>query len=522
MKSANIIKVLSIIVLITFGCTDNFEDINTNPNAQAVGSNEGLLLGAQISAARELLDNVGGNNHGLSKWCQYYTEALEDHNDFVKVNPREDYNDFWNYHTFVTSTLPVIERILSNTEETPHANYRAIAFVMKAWVFQTMTDQWGPIPFHDAIKGEVAEDPKYNKPKFNSQEEIYVSTMAYLETANDLFDLSDVPESRIVAPSDAYGGGDILLWKKFANSLRARILLRMSDINESVSRAGLQELFGDPAKYPVFESNDDNFGITWEDATGSYSDPMAKYLNDNGYTPNVVSGFVNILGDRLDPRMKKLVGPANDYEVPTFVGIPPAFEADNPSGFTGMTRDSISQVSTAFAEVQQRPIMTYAELLFIKAEAAKKGFTVGVTAKEAYDNAILADMERLGVESDEADNYLLHPKVVYDDAMGLELIITQRYIAQFGQSINSFAMIRRTGYPELDYFTIGLHKDNGYPVRIGYPEMMESFNGENFREATNGVTIIQKVFGDKLWFASNAPDVKMVPTLQTGPVTYSF
>ncbi|MDN5211825.1 SusD/RagB family nutrient-binding outer membrane lipoprotein [Fulvivirgaceae bacterium BMA12] len=524
MKINRLFKVFCLMAVISVACTDDFKEINTNPNAQTVGSNEGLLLGAQIRAARELLDNVRSNNHGMSKWVQYSTEQLDNLNDFVQGNPREDYNDFWIYQILYTQTLPLIERIIGNTDEAPHPNYRAAAYVMKAWIFQTMTDQWGSIPFSDALKGEVSEEERFNKPKFDTQQEIYTSVLTMLEEANTMFDLGDDPGVAMVAASDAFAGGDVLMWKKFANTLRARILLRISDVDEGTARAGLEQIFSNPTTYPVMESNDDNFGITWEDVTGSYADPLGRYLNDNGFTPNVGSGFVNILGDRLDPRMKVLVAPAEGYtNADTYIGIPPGFDPDNPSGFTRISRDSVSQISTQFAEVQLRPIITYSELLFIKAEAALKGFNVGVSGEDAYEDGITANMQDLGIDAAEIDTYINQPSVAYNATDALELIITQRYIAQFGQSTNTFAMIRRTGYPELDYFTIGIYKDDGYPVRIQYNEgTIRQFNEVNFEKAIEGVTIINRVFGDNLWFATNAPGVKMKPNLQTGPVLYSY
>ncbi len=524
MKIKGLIKVFVITTLLIGACTEDFNDINTNPNAQVEGSNEGLLLGAQINTAYQLLDNVGSFNHGMSKWVQYSTEQLDGLNDFVQSNPREDYNDFWIYQNMYTQILPLVERIITNTDERPHPNYRAIAYVMKAWSFHTMTDQWGSIPYFDALKGEVSEEEQFNKPKFDSQQEIYMAVLGLLKEANAMFDLSDDPGVALVAASDAYGNGDIMKWKKFSNALRARILLRMSDTDPQTAKAGLEEIFSDPANHPVFDSNADNFGIVWEGETGSFADPLAKFLNDNGFTPNVGSGFVNILGDRLDPRMKVLVAPAAEYtDEDTYVGIPPAFDPDNPFGYTETSREMVSQISEQFAAVQLRPIMTYSELLFIKAEAALKGFNVGQSPEESYEAGIQANMEDLGIEALEIETYINSALVSYNTMNALELIITQRYIAQFGQSTNTFAMIRRTGWPQLDYFNIGINKDKGYPVRIQYNEELYSqFNAENFAEAIAGVNIIDRVFGDKLWFASNAPSVRMNSSIQTGPVLYTF
>lgn len=518
--------VLSVAVLLLAGaCTKDFEEINTNPNSQTEGSNEGLLLGAQIGAAQVLLDNVTSYNHNLGKWTEYYTTSLGD-NNFIPSNPGDDYDEFWIYQGLVTSTIPLLNRVLSNTAKTPHPNYTATALVMKAWIYFNMTNLWGPVPFTDADKGEVAETPEYNKPKFDPQETIYHGVLAMLQSADSLFDMSGAQEVSMAANSDAYASGKILAWKKFGNSLRARILLDMSDADPAFAKAGLEELFSDPVKHPVLESNEDNFGMHWETQSNqAYSDPFLQYSINNVNPPVALSGIVNILGKRKDPRMKVYFDTAAAYKsAPTYIGAPPSFDPQNPSGFIRMGTDSVSHISKRFSELALRPIMTYPELLFIKAEAALKNINVGMPASQAYEAAVKADMQRWGIDpaSTAVTAYLNNPLVKYDPSKALEQIVTQRYISQFGQSTNTFSLIRRTGFPELDYFTIGINKQYGYPVRMRYPSAMQTLNNDNLQAAISGVTIVNAVFGDKLWFAQHAPDVKMTPAIQTGPVTFVY
>lgn len=387
------------LTLVTFqSCTDDFEEINTNPNAQVVGSNESLLLGAQIRVARELLDNINSFNKGTAKWVQYYTNTTAP-TDFIASNPRVDFNDFWVYQNLVTQAIPMLERILDNTEETPHPNYKAATLVMKAWVYGTMTELLGPIPFSDAQFGEISEEEQYNKPKFDTQEEIIKAVIDILEEANDTFDLSGEAGVALNAEADAYAAGDILKWKKFANSLQVRILLRISDVDSGFAKGKLESIFGNPQKYPLLESNDDNFGMTWEATIGSYSDPFAQYLENNVNAPIAVTGFVNTLGEMQDPRMKVLLDPAPGYtDADTYSGVPPAFDEDNPNGFTRVALDSVSQLSTAYTTAQERFIMTYSELLFIKAEAQLKGIETGISAPQAYEEGIEANMAQLEID----------------------------------------------------------------------------------------------------------------------------
>jgi hypothetical protein len=521
------IRTLIVLALFQTGaCTKGYEKINTNPNSQTLGSNEGLLLGAEIGAASVLLDNVGSYNAGMGKWVEYYNMSLSNTN-FIPSNPEDDYNDFWIYQGLVTSTIPLLDRVMSNTQQTPQPNYRAAALVMKAWIYHSMTNLWGAIPFSDADKGEVAETPAYNNPKFDTQEDIYHGVLALLDSANNLFDLSGELKVSMVAASDAYAGGDILAWKEFGNTLRARILLDMSSADPDFAKKGLEQLFSNPTKYPMLQSNADDFGMKWVAGSAqAYTDPLYEYFVTQPNPPIAASGIVNILGQRKDPRMKVYFDPAKDYtNKPTYVGVPPSFDLDNPYGFVRMAVDSVSHISKQFSASQKRPIITYAELMFIKAEAALKKINVGVTAKQAYEEGIKANMQSLGIDpgSTEVQQYLNGPLVAYDPANAEEQIVTQRYISQFGQSTNTFSLIRRTGFPELDYFTIGVNKQYGYPVRIRYVlQYLNNYDTKNFQAAIAGTKIVNQMWGDKLWFAQHAPDVNMVPTIQQGPVTFSY
>lgn len=526
MKNRYIVQLSILTIFVLSACTKDYEKINTNPNSQTVGTNEGFLLGVQTQAGQLILDNIGSFNSGMSRWVQYYSKATN-YADMVPSNPRGDYNDFWINQGLVISSIPMLDRIIKNTDKVPHPNYRAAALTMKAWIYHNMTNFWGSIPFKDADKGEVAESPEYNRPAFDKQEDIYHGILNTLDEANNTFDLSGSTSVSMNAAADALGGGKILSWKKFANSLRARILVDISGTDPAFAKTELEKIFADPGKYPMLGSNADDFGMTWvKDPGQTYTDPFYQYSINNVNRPAASSGIVNILGKRKDPRMKVYFTPAVGYtNQPTYVGAPPAFDQANPFGFKRITTDSASTVALSFMQPKLRPIITYAELLFIKAEAALKNINVGVTAQQAYTDGIKANMSSLGISptSPEAVSYLAGPLVVYDPANAMEQIVTQRYIGQFGQSANTFALIRRTGFPEMDYFDIGINKGLGYPVRVKYTtENYDLYNHDNYQAAIAGVNILFQMWGDKLWFAKNAPNVKMTPTIQQGQVTFSY
>lgn len=491
------ISILLLIGLLVFGCTDGFEDMNTNPNKQTSLSNSAAILHAQISLSTEIIES---RETGFGKWVQYYTPDINAKRAFHT----DDMDIFWNYQTLQVSSLRSIEEVLRNTEKIPHPNYRGIALILKSWVSLYMTDLLGPIPYFDATKGDLPQaDLSAFRPKFDSQEDIYKDVNEKLKEVNETLDLDKEGVMAIEKGADIFAKGDMLLWKKFCNSLRARMLVRMSDVDPAYAKAELSDLFGNASKYPVLESNNDDFGMTWVGGPdASYANELAEQYRKNEFTWSASSGFVNILGRYNDPRMSVYLEPSKGSEkngTPIYVGAPAAIDIEK---YKALKRDTISQVNKSFAKHDQKKyVLTYAELQFIKAEAAHKNMISG-SAKEYYEKGIRANMERLKVPQEKIDNYVTQTKIALTPQNAIEQIMTQRYIAMYFQARDMYPEIRRTGYPVLDYYKIGTNTvevAKGYPEKHMYPGSSEIRRDEYFKAlGVNDNTM----WGCKLWFSS--------------------
>jgi hypothetical protein len=133
-------------------------------------------------------------------------------------------------------------------------------------------------------------------------------------------------------------------------------------------------------------------------------------------------------------------------------------------------------------------MMTYAEVEFIKAELALKGYATGNTPKYHYDKGITASMVQWGVIL--AQGYLEQPGVVYKTAAGtneqLEQIILQKYYAYFFVDYQSWFEKRRTGYPVLPRGA-GIPAENMFPARVPYPTYLQSLNPSALQKAVQGM-----------------------------------
>ena len=174
---------------------------------------------------------------------------------------------------------------------------------MKAWGFSLLTDVWGPIPYSQAVAG-TSEEPIYS-PEYDSQEAVYAGIIADLDQAN----MSTNPDDPRVL-GDIMFGGDVLMWKKFFNSLRFKLLNRQAHIVSS-SAAEMQAMISDPATYPMIESNDEiaqlEYGIV------PTNNPWNDILVQQGRTDwNINSTLVDKLKAMNDPRLEVYASPGID------------------------------------------------------------------------------------------------------------------------------------------------------------------------------------------------------------------
>lgn len=457
-------------------CTKDFEKINTDPN-RPKEVNPGIVLGqmqyrivsSSISAARNF-------THELMQVDAPRTSQSGGGVHRYVVTPGTGvWNSFYTY-------LADIDVIIKGAERLNEPNYKAIGLVYKCWAYSILTDLYGDIPYSDATKASEGN----LQPKFDAQKDIYTQILKDLVTANDLFDdtkaLTYAGDG--VYPSNALTGGKnvgIQRWKKFCNTLRLRLLLRLLKRNAELNVSDqITAILANPAKYPVFTSNADE-GIYKFTNVNPYFNPYftARQLDwrDGTYYTKF---FIDPLNTWNDPRRAvwTFTVPVNGQNL--YQGIDSGYPTtvQYVVGKNSSYNDALKTSSTTGV------MITYAEEEFIKAELALKGYATGSTAKTHYENGITASMIQWGVTL--PAGYLQQSGVLYNsmattDAQ-LQQIITQKYYAYFFNDYQAWFEKRRTGYPVLPRGT-GIPVENQFPNRIPYPTYLQSLNPTNLSAA---------------------------------------
>lgn len=462
------------------GCTDKFEEINTDPDRAKDAPATNVLAFVLRYWTETMHDPWNDMNEpstygGYIAKIQYIDEARYTYRPGVVENK-------W-YYTYIT--LNNVNEIIVKAEAEENTNMLAVAKIMRAYIFQNATDTWRDIPYTDALK--IKDGTLL--PKYDKQEDIYPALLTELKEAADLLRTG----TGALGDGDILFGGDTEKWQKFANSLRLRLAMRISGVNQALASSTVSEILGNSANYPIMESNDDNAFFWWPGAS-PYEDPW--YEDSKGRDDHAVSDvLVNALKELSDPRLSVYAIPAKeDGEYRGFI--------IGASAQPALT--TISRIGARFRldPAGFSPYMRYAEVMFLIAEAAQKGLSTGAfTATSAYNEGVKASMLENGIDQADIDAYLAG-KGKFNGT--LDQIYLQEWIAMFKQGMEGWSLYRRTGVPKTHYIAPGTTYTghNSPPFRYPYPQNELTLNGGNSKPFNDEV--VDDFWGKKMWWDTRA------------------
>jgi hypothetical protein len=480
---------------------DKLTQVNVNPYQPEKVQSQTLFTNATLSAMQNLRSSTF--EHGLGAlWVQHYAEIQYAEADVN--NPRgSTVEAFWN--TLYSGALQDYTQILTQSASSP--SIVGPTLTMRAFLVEEMTDLWGDIPFTEASKGSANLTPKYDP-----QQVIYDSLFASLTQAASITNgTGDV----LLAADPVYGQDNqsateqAAQWVKLANSLHARAALRISQADANKSKAELIKALAGP----VMTSNADNAFITYPG--GTIANPLCTNWSGCAGTRDdqrISQRFVDTLKVTGDPRLAKYAAPTVNSQAAgatpcdsTYRGFPngisEAGKASLPKNTcTGKTMglgDFSRPTLTIRGQTSPSYIMTYSELLFIRAEAVQRGWIAG-DAKALYEAAITASMEQWGVAAGDIAAYLAKPSVVYNPANAMKQIAYEKWVSLFNLENEAYAEWRRLDYPVLKPGPNAI--TNFVPTRLPYPAIESSLNNANLTAASTAqgnVDINGKVWWDK-------------------------
>jgi hypothetical protein len=510
MKRYNISWMLALLVTALSSCSD-YLDINTNPN-NATEADALLVLPQAIVGSASISNqyntyggHFGGyvaNAGGFSGFGNLFNYQLVP----------GDYNNLWdNSYDNLQDYKYVIDQTEGN-DELAYAN--AAAKIMTALNFQKLVDAFNNVPYSEALKANDNLTPRYD-----DAATIYQDLVTKLDEAIGIIDAAKFPKS-LNSSSDPLFAGDMTKWKKFANSIKLRILIRISGVTTLSSFVTTK-----------FGAIDNKLGFITDDAIvnpGYVKDKPNPFWNSWGYTNTGALSNTSRIATKfafgfykgqklLDTGRGSVIYKnfatntpvnqlGNEVDAPTII--------TNYSTWYSGTFSSASSISNSLGVLkgpsQGQPLMLAAEAHFLQAEAMLKGhipgdystsFNQGIVASFTYlykdvTNTVSATKD-VGADvptykKDNEESRLVNITLATTPAQKLEAIITQKYIAvNMINSEEGWNEFRRTGYPVTTPGGDGYHniasmlsastRTDKMPSRILYPASEQSYNSANFK-----------------------------------------
>ena len=446
---------LSVVLLGTTACTGDFADINRNPNEvtdeqlQAnnykIGTNLKTLQGLVVPTEEHRFQFVesivgcpyaGYNGKTVDTW-----QAT-----FENYNPSADWRKV-PFVDMISDTYPAYRAIINGTEDVVA---QALAKLFRIAIMQRVTDSYGPIPYTQVM----ASKTESLEVAYDTQEEVY--TAMFTELDDVIASLQD----NLSLPSDAFGrydgvySGNISQWLKFANSLKLRMAMRLTEVKPDLAKSKAAEAIA----AGVITTNADN-------AMMHTSDNRTTLIYNDWGDHRIGADIINYMNGYNDPRREKMFQPAT-ITGGGFHGVVNGLGSTEQKFYTKMSAPNI------FGETPMRWLLA-SEVAFLKAEfKLLKGDKSG--AKSDYEEGIRLSFLENGLSASDAADYAQsmktparfidmseNPTKYSKNALGtvsvkwaedgneLERIITQKWIALYPNGMEAWAEFRRTGFPKL-------------------------------------------------------------------------
>lgn len=481
--SALLVSGLLATALLAGGCR-KYLDINQNPNVTNDVTVSYLLPSTEVTIAATM--GVTMQVYG-SIWGQYWTQNpnSSQYRQIERYQPvATDFDVAWNnLYAVAGQDLVQLEKIAQQTNQ---RQYQAIAILLKAYMFQVITDAWGDAPYSQALRG-LSEDGGIVLPRYDMQQTIYDSLISSVDRGIALIN----PAENTPGEDDVIFGGDMDSWLHFANTLKLKMLLRLSEVNPTRAQAGIATLAG-----AEFLDEGEDAQVSFTTTAGNRSPLYAEILGLS-QTQNLVASatVIDSMVSNDDPRVEVFFEPTNSG---SYVGIDQGdFSASVAPGTYSIPSAAVGASAqdgaSATAPVK---FISAAESKFLQAEAVARGWMTG-SAATLFAEGISASFTSYGLPNSALTAYTSGAYWAQYPTGGttanqVRHIITQKWFCMTGnQGFEAWTEWRRTGYPS--FFVLSAERlINNFPARMLYPDV-EITRNTNF-PGTKLIT--EKVYWD--------------------------
>ena len=501
--SYKLVLSLCLLFSLSTSCTEYMEDMNmdqkliTDKMLEADANEGGYLLpGMQLGILDvlttwrfEMQQNLNADNY--SGYMSLPAPFFDNRNNGTYAMV-----DSWNGQIWeVPSTKVLNQWVMMKKKgfDTKYPDLYAMAIIFKTFAGHRLVDIFGPIPYSQYGTSTDVQ--------FDSEEEAYNIFFDELREAVAVLKKAEADDPsadqiRYAKFDKSRYGGDYATWIKVANTLRLRLAMRISKVDPIKAKAEAEAAVSDG----VLTANEGSFEMT----TGTVH-PLVT-ITSSWQETRLNAALESVLAGYNDPRLPVYALPSTD---PALGGEIKGIRSG--AKFNGQSYMGFSQVN--FIDNPFVKLMDVAESYFLRAEGALRGWDMGGSAKEFYEDGIRVSFNanKVGGVEDYLNNSSATP-IAYVDPINpannappltsitikweeadtfeqkLERIITQKWIAMFPEGQEAWSEFRRTGYPDLYPVAANFSDvipDGEFIKRIPYPTAITNASQEAVETAVN-------------------------------------
>lgn len=417
-------------------------------------------------------------------------------------------------HVYPAQVQPAVELYQLTLNKPQYQNLHQMARIMKALIFERLTDLYGDVPYSQAGQGYYEN---IYSPVFDKQQDIYTDLLKEVSEATDsLDDTKDYPTGDVFY-SVLGGASQIDEWKKFGNSLLLRMAMRLTKVDPTTAQTYVNKVQG-----LTMASNDDDAIVEHSLGQVTQNKDSWEIIGQDSTDLKLCRTYIDSLKNNGDPRLPYMseIFVTEDTTSASQLGLPPGFVfgGSNPAiditldphypgpvlGMQGYSRFNDNILSLTASSM----VLSYAESEFLLADAAKRwGIVTSGTAQDHYNNGVRAAINQLailygvGPSDGDASNYLAaHP---YNEGDGLNQINTQFWLCTIMNEYEAWCNWRRTGYPALTPTNYPGNVTGGtIPRRLEYPVGEKVTNQANYNDAVSRLPGGDQLTS-RMWWDSN-------------------
>ncbi len=468
------ILIIPVLLLVLASCNKDLSNMNVDTKHASSAPSYTLFSNGQRNLV-DLLATPNVNTNIFQLITQQWTEVTYVDESNYDIGTRSISDRWWRgmYKSVLINfdaARNLIPKDVADVDQ--QKNDLAMLDVMEVYTWSILVNTYGNIPYKEAL------DPNNLFPKYDDAKTVYYDLLTRLDA-----DISALNASAAgFGSADLIYGGDVLKWKKFANSLKLRMGMIIADFDAAKAKSVIES-----AAPNVFVSSSDNAVFTYFATTPNVNPVWTNLVQSgrNDYVP--AKTIVDIMNANNDPRRPAYFTTVGGAYVGGTVGKGNAFSSySHPS-------DLVEKPDFPYV------LISYSEVEFALAEAVERGFSVGGTAVSYYTNAVNASLASWGVSATDAAVYLAQPSVAYATAAGSykQKIGIQKYLALYMDGFDAWTEQRRLDFPAL---IAPPTAQSGYPVRYTYPVNEQNLNSGSWKAASaavGGDKVETKLFWDK-------------------------